>query len=76
MERAACNLGGTLLSNSQIQLALSLLEDPVTGASINHIGIEVFAIATGRVALRERLLVDHALGGGSSDAAAIRKGRS
>jgi hypothetical protein len=29
----------------------------VTGASINHIGVKVSAIPTGRVALTERLLV-------------------
>jgi hypothetical protein len=47
----------------RIQLALSLPEDPDTGASINHIEVDVFALAAARVALRERLPVDHALGG-------------
>ena len=50
------------------QLAHSSLEDPLTGASINYIEVEVFAIATGHVTLRERLLVGHAPGGGHRSA--------
>jgi hypothetical protein len=60
---AVANVCGSAAGHLRIQLALSLVEDPVTGASINHIEVEVSAIAAGRVALRERLPVDHALGG-------------